>query len=95
MQKIIDQEIDYSSLEMSSLGTTEKDQTRKLCEIHERKLTTANHLDVLLETVFALCPRGNNLETFRFYEALESGSIPIIVKGSSSDYDFLEGTYML
>ena len=59
--------------------------------MHERKLTTANHLDMLLETVFALCPRGNNFETFRFYEALESGAIPVVVKGSSLEYDFLEG----
>ena len=81
----------FHSSEISSLGTAENIQTSKLCEVHERKLTTANHLDMLLETVFALCPRGNNLETFRFYEALESGAIPVVVKGSSLEYDFLEG----
>ena len=65
-----------------------------LCIVHERNLTTANHLNMLLDSVFVLCPRGNNLETFRFYEALESGAIPIFVKGSSVDYDFIEGKFM-
>ena len=38
--------------------------------------------------MFLAYVRGNNLETFRFYEALESGAIPIFVKGSSVDYDY-------
>eukprot|EP01090_Pellita_catalonica_P021288 TRINITY_DN792_c0_g1_i2.p1 TRINITY_DN792_c0_g1~~TRINITY_DN792_c0_g1_i2.p1 ORF type:complete len:429 (-),score=46.84 TRINITY_DN792_c0_g1_i2:264-1550(-) len=38
---------------------------------------------MLRNTIFAPCPWGHNKETFRFYESLENGAIPIIVNGSS------------
>jgi hypothetical protein len=44
-----------------------------------QKLSRLEYAAVLDETVFAPCPMGNaNLETWRFYEALEAGCIPII-----------------
>ena len=33
----------------------------------------------LLESVFTLTPAGRNPESFRLYEAIEAGSIPIMV----------------
>ena len=39
--------------------------------------------EVLLDSIFTLCPAGHNVEAYRLYEALEAGSIPIVVK---SDY---------
>jgi len=37
------------------------------------------YADLLANSVFALCPRGNvNLDCFRLYEALEAGAIPIV-----------------
>jgi hypothetical protein len=43
------------------------------------KLSRLEYAAILDETVFAPCPMGNaNLETWRFYEALEAGCIPII-----------------
>jgi hypothetical protein len=39
----------------------------------------SNHIDILKQTIFAPCPAGNNPETFRHYEALETGAIPIFV----------------
>mmetsp|Transcript_4100 Transcript_4100/g.6045 ORF Transcript_4100/g.6045 Transcript_4100/m.6045 type:complete len:703 (-) Transcript_4100:2613-4721(-) len=38
---------------------------------------------VLLDSVFTLCPAGNNPEAFRIFEAIDSGSIPIIVLDES------------
>jgi hypothetical protein len=35
---------------------------------------------ILLNTKFVPCPRGQNTETFRFWEALEHGCIPIYVR---------------
>jgi hypothetical protein len=35
---------------------------------------------MLLNSKFIPCPRGQNAETFRFWEALEHGSIPIYVR---------------
>lgn len=33
---------------------------------------------ILLDSTFTLCPQGNNMDQFRIYEAIESGSIPVI-----------------
>jgi hypothetical protein len=45
-----------------------------------------------LSSIFVLCPRGNNVETFRFYEALEHGAIPIYVRydGDDAYFSFLQ-----
>ena len=37
------------------------------------------YLALLLDSVFAPCPAGNNAETFRIYEALECGAIPLVL----------------
>lgn len=47
------------------------------------------YLSELIETVFALCPGGNNHETFRLYEALDTGAIPIIVRPTNPEQNFL------
>lgn len=39
--------------------------------------------DFLLNSTFALALRGNNYETFRLWEAIEAGSIPIIEVGKN------------
>ncbi|CAM9626304.1 unnamed protein product [Scytosiphon promiscuus] len=44
--------------------------------------------DILLDSKFTLAPAGHNAETFRTWEALESGSIPIVSKT-----DFTEPEY--
>lgn len=46
-----------------------------------------NYLKALSDTVFAPCPGGNNLETFRHYEVLELGAIPLFVK-PAAEFDF-------
>jgi hypothetical protein len=38
------------------------------------------NMSILLNSWFIPCPGGQNPETFRIYEALEAGAIPIIVK---------------
>ena len=40
---------------------------------------------MLLSSTFVPCPRGQNLETFRFYEALELGCIPVYVREGEND----------
>jgi hypothetical protein len=35
-------------------------------------------MQVLLESTFTLAPSGHNPECFRLYEAVESGSIPVV-----------------
>lgn len=36
--------------------------------------------EIMLDSVFTLCPKGHSIEQFRLYEAIESGSIPIFAK---------------
>ena len=43
-------------------------------------------MQVLGESVFTLAPAGHNFESFRLYEAVEAGSIPVI----SLDKDYKE-----
>lgn len=42
-------------------------------------------LAILLNSWTVPCPRGQNAETFRFYEALEAGAVPILVKEEGMD----------
>jgi GR25 family glycosyltransferase involved in LPS biosynthesis len=44
------------------------------------QLKEAEYLSLLQDTKFVPCPRGNNIETFRFYEAIESGCIPVFTE---------------
>lgn len=45
----------------------------------DNSISTKEYKRILSESVFVPCPRGNNSnDTFRLYEALEVGSIPIV-----------------
>lgn len=50
------------------------------------------YLTLLAKTTFVLCPAGNNPETFRLYESLELGSIPLFVR-PTIDIDYLQYKY--
>ena len=52
---------------------------------HPKSLDKKEYLSILLDTVFVPCIGGNNLETFRLYEALECGCIPILVKEGNNE----------
>ena len=52
-----------------------------------RRFTREQCAEYLSDSSFAPCPMGNvNLETFRVYESLEHGAIPIVEKRRSLDY---------
>ena len=44
---------------------------------------------------FVLCPRGNALDTFRFYDTIYSGAIPIVVKEEFHSSEFFKGVPIL
>jgi hypothetical protein len=46
---------------------------------HPSQLREQDYLDLLSDTIFVPCPAGNNIETFRIYEALERGCIPLFI----------------
>jgi GR25 family glycosyltransferase involved in LPS biosynthesis len=43
-------------------------------------LKAADYITTMLDSIFVPCPDGMNPETFRFYEALECGCVPILVR---------------
>jgi GR25 family glycosyltransferase involved in LPS biosynthesis len=45
-----------------------------------KQLGTKEYTKECLNSIFIPCPGGQNQETFRFYEALEHGAIPIVVR---------------
>ena len=51
----------------------------------EAALKEEAYISVLLNTVFVPCPDGMNPETFRFYEALECGCLPLIVRTEANE----------
>ena len=43
-------------------------------------ISRKSFLDVLATSKYCICPRGNALDTFRFWDCLYMGVIPIVVK---------------
>jgi GR25 family glycosyltransferase involved in LPS biosynthesis len=50
-----------------------------------QKIKRKEYLAVLLDSYFVPCPVGNNAETFRIYEALECGCVPLYVRNGEND----------
>ena len=49
------------------------------------------YIVTMLDTIFVPCPSGNNAETFRLYEALECGCIPLYVKeDGNNDEEYIQ-----
>ena len=48
-----------------------------------------DYLSIVADTTFTLCPAGNNPETFRLYEAIELGSIPLFIRPPNSIRNYL------
>jgi len=86
----------FRSLTWSFFGTDWADRGKQLeplyevagkyeCKLYKdwndaAALPKDQYIATLLDTVFVPCPDGVNPETFRFYEALECGCIPLLVR---------------
>ena len=61
--------------------------TRKRPSIESEDLSKETYDRLLSESAFAPCPMGNaTFETWRLYEAMEAGAIPLIERRLSMDY---------
>ena len=49
------------------------------------QLKNEEYISLMLNSKFVPCPRGQNVETYRFYEALDCGSIPIFINSPDND----------
>jgi hypothetical protein len=58
-----------------------RDVTPVWGEADDRSLTakTADFIDVMCRSVFALCPRGYGKTSFRLYEAMQLGCVPVYI----------------
>jgi GR25 family glycosyltransferase involved in LPS biosynthesis len=61
------------------------------------QLPELEYISETLNSVFIPCPTGMNPETFRIYEALENGAIPLIVKSDGDEMmmEMLKGNLSL
>jgi len=52
----------------------------------ETNIKEIEYISYTLDSIFIPCIEGNNEETYRFYEALEAGCIPIVVENEFINY---------
>lgn len=52
---------------------------------HPDLISRSEYFKILTKSTFVPIPMGNNADTFRFYEALEAGAIPIYVREQGDD----------
>ena len=56
--------------------------------MNSNQLSHEKYSEICINSIFMPCPPGQNVETFRFYEALEHGSIPIYIRNGEDDLHF-------
>lgn len=52
------------------------------------QLKASDYSNTCLNSLFMPCPPGQSVETFRFYEALEHGCVPLYVRNGEDDLHF-------
>ena len=57
---------------------------------HGEVLSGEAYWEIMTQSIFIPCPLGNmNIDTYRLFDALEAGAIPIILKGYAfQPYDY-------
>ncbi|KAL7539709.1 hypothetical protein ACHAXR_009520 [Thalassiosira sp. AJA248-18] len=78
LAKIIEDQRDKSTLPIFT--TMAKKWTSKVNNPRTEQLDTDHYMEAVLDSVFTLSPAGHNPECYRLFEAVEAGSIPILVK---------------
>jgi hypothetical protein len=56
----------------------------------KNKLSAQDYSEKCLNSVFMPCPAGQSVETFRFYEALDHGCIPVYINENNLHTAFLK-----
>jgi hypothetical protein len=94
-------EIPFRNLHWSFFGTDWMNRSKDMkpltdasfsykCKFFEKwndpnSLSSAEYTETMLNSMFIPCPIGMNHETFRLYEALESGCIPLVLKTKENE----------
>ena len=74
------------SNEMASLNVIQPHFVKWFREWRDpQQLKEEEYLALLLNSKFVPCPRGQNVETFRFYEALDCGCIPLFIDSPDNE----------
>ena len=74
----------HASSPLSIFERMAKQWTSDVNALDTQQLNTDRYVEILLDSIFTLSPAGHNPECYRLYEAIEMGSIPIIVKSPSN-----------
>jgi hypothetical protein len=76
-------------IEMLQIMATVEPNSMKLLPTwkHPKVEEADDYMKILAESKFIPCPPGQNFETYRLYEALEAGCIPICVGNEKNEHD--------
>ena len=58
----------------------ERNSKKKYSVVTDNKTIVTDFFKQLNKTKFVLCPKGFGIESYRFYDSLYSGAIPIVIK---------------
>jgi len=61
---------------------------------NEEYVSPERYHEVMQQSAFSICPKGHSVEQFRIYEAIESGSIPVMEKKGDYLSQHLPPEYM-
>jgi hypothetical protein len=61
-------------------------RTHIIDTFHDAPAHSAVYSQLLMDSRIVLCPRGGSLETYRFFEALCSGAVPVTERLPDRDY---------
>lgn len=78
LAKMVEEQRDDNN--MPIFTTMAKEWTSRVNSPKSEQLHTDLYIEVLLDSVFTLAPAGHNPECYRLFEAVEAGSIPVLVK---------------
>lgn len=86
---------------LEQIGIIAKSYLPTLCEIpahhlhfvddwaSPNKLSPEDMYSYMKRSTFVPCPSGENAESFRIYEALEAGAVPVLVRDSKEFIEFI------
>jgi len=80
LAKVLEQHQNQTSFQLPIFTSIATKWERNVNSPRTQQLNTRDYMKALLDSVFTLSPAGHNPECYRLFEALEAGSIPVLVK---------------
>jgi hypothetical protein len=85
----------FSNTHSERVEIAKLDYSRFSSEKIEEYISAPKYRELLSKYQFVLCPRGNGVDTHRFWEVIYSGGVPIVKKSSWTQLIKDEGIFFL